>query len=56
MRNDPAAAPVRRFPWNIDYTSVCDQCGKWRVQGSHEKCSRRRQRLNAHLRYPKPKP
>lgn len=56
MRNDPAAAPVRRFPWNIDYTSVCDQCGKWRVQGSHEKCSRRRQRLNAHLRHPKPKP
>lgn len=56
MRNDPAAAPVRRFPWNIDYTSVCDQCGKWRVQGSHEKCSRRRQRLNAHLRHPKTKP
>lgn len=56
MRNDPAAAPVRRFPWNIEYTSVCDQCGKWRVQGSHEKCSRRRQRLNAHLRHPKPKP
>lgn len=56
MRNDPAAAPERRFPWNIDYTSVCDQCGKWRVQGSHEKCSRRRQRLNAHLRHPKPKP
>lgn len=56
MRNDPAAQPVRRFPWNIDYTSVCDQCGKWRVQGSHEKCSRRRQRLNAHLRHPKPKP
>jgi hypothetical protein len=56
MCNDPAAPPVRRFPWNIDYTSVCDQCGKWRVQGSHEKCSRRRQRLNAHLRHPKPKP
>lgn len=56
MHNDLAAAPVRRFPWNIDYTSVCDQCGKWRVQGSHEKCSRRRQRLNAHLRHPKPKP
>lgn len=56
MRNDPAAAPVRRFPWNIEYTSVCDQCGKWRVQGSHEKCSRRRQRLNAHLRHPRPKP
>jgi hypothetical protein len=55
MRNDRAAAPVRRFPWNIDYTSVCDQCGKWRAQGNHDKCSRRRQRLNAHLRHPKPK-
>ena len=40
----------RRFPWNIDYASVCDQCGKWRAQGNHSKCSKRRQEMNAHLR------
>lgn len=38
------------FPWNIDHTSVCDQCGKWRAQGSHVKCSKLRQQMNAHLR------
>jgi len=56
MTNDSAATPVRRFPWNMDHTSVCDQCGKWRVQGNHRACSRRRQLLNAHLRRHKPKP
>ena len=55
MFNDSAVTPVRRFPWNIDYTSVCDQCGKWRAQGNHWTCSRRRQRQNAHLRDHKPK-
>ncbi|AAY91132.1 conserved hypothetical protein [Pseudomonas protegens Pf-5] len=56
MPNNTAATPARRFHWNIDYTSVCDQCGKWRAQGNHKKCSRRHQLLNAHLRQHKPKP
>ncbi|MGO0704350.1 hypothetical protein [Pseudomonas paracarnis] len=55
MSDRPTAATERRFPWNIDYTSLCDQCGYWRVQGSHLKCSRRRQLQNAHLRNQKPK-
>ncbi len=46
---------VPRFPWNIDYTSLCEQCGRWRAQGNHLKCSRRRQAQNAHLRHQKPK-
>lgn len=56
MSNSPAVPPLRRFPWNIDYTSVCDQCRKWRAQSNHLKCSRRRQLQNAHLRNHKPKP
>lgn len=56
MTYDPAETPARQFPWNIDLTSVCDQCGKWRAQGNHQKCSRRRQLLNAHLRPPRRKP
>lgn len=55
MSNSPPAMSSRRFPWNIDYTSVCDQCGKWRAHGNHLKCSRRRQLQNAHLRNHKPK-
>ncbi|MFC3939192.1 hypothetical protein ACW9IK_27410 [Pseudomonas gingeri] len=55
MPNRPADIRSRRFPWNIDYTSVCDLCGRWRTQGSHVKCSRRRQVMNAHLRTPQPK-
>jgi hypothetical protein len=56
MSSRSGVTKVRRFPWNIDYTSVCDQCGKWRAQGDHGKCSRQRQRMNAHLRNHKPKP
>ncbi|WP_459758981.1 hypothetical protein [Pseudomonas fluorescens] len=56
MPNRSDTSPARRFPWNIDYTSICDQCGHWRAQGNHLKCSRRRQLLNAHLRNRKPKP
>ncbi|WP_185045101.1 hypothetical protein [Pseudomonas brassicacearum] len=55
MSDRPTAHGAPRFPWNIDYTSRCDQCGKWRAQGSHLKCSRQRQRINAHLRHPPPK-
>lgn len=55
MSDSSAATSAPRFPWNIDYTSVCDQCGKWRAQGSHVKCSRRRQLINAHLRNQQPK-
>ncbi|XHF32821.1 hypothetical protein OXH62_26355 [Pseudomonas chlororaphis] len=54
MSNDPASS-TRRFPWNLDHTSVCDLCGRWRVQGSHAKCSRQRQLLNAHRRHQPPK-
>ena len=56
MPKQSHATQVRRFPWNIDYTSVCDLCGRWRAQGNHKLCSRQRQRLNAHLRNHKPKP
>ncbi|MCU1778394.1 hypothetical protein NTD89_15310 [Pseudomonas sp. 14P_5.3_Bac1] len=56
MPKQSPATRARRFPWNIDYTSVCDVCGRWRAQGNHEQCSRQRQRLNAHLRNHKPKP
>jgi len=54
MSDRTRANGAARFPWNIENTSVCDQCGKWRAQGSHVKCSRQRQRINAHLRYPQP--
>ncbi len=40
----------KSFPWNIDLPSVCDQCGRWRVQGNHAQCSKRRQQQSAQLR------
>jgi hypothetical protein len=55
MSSSSAEISGKRFPWNIDYTSLCDQCGRWRAQGSHMKCSRQRQLMNAHLRKQRPK-
>jgi hypothetical protein len=37
----------KRFPWNMDMTPKCDQCGKNRAHGNHIKCSRIRQALAA---------
>lgn len=36
----------KRFPWNMDMTPVCDQCGKNRAHGNHIKCSKQRQALS----------
>lgn len=46
----------KRFPWNIDLASKCDQCGGWRAKGNHIRCSRQRQQQNAHLRGQRQKP
>lgn len=40
----------KSFPWNLDLTSTCDQCGKFRAHGNHQKCSKARQALNAERR------
>ena len=40
----------RGFPWNMDLTSVCNQCSKVRAHGNHSLCSKRRQALNAQRR------
>jgi hypothetical protein len=37
----------KRFPWNMDLTPECDQCGKNRAHGNHIKCSKKRQVLAA---------
>lgn len=38
------------FPWNLDLTGICDQCGKSRAHGNHQKCSKARKELNAKRR------
>jgi len=40
----------KAFPWNLDLTSICDQCGKSRAHDNHQKCSKIRQALNAQRR------
>ncbi|WP_170930368.1 MULTISPECIES: hypothetical protein [unclassified Pseudomonas] len=55
MSDRSSAHGIPRFPWDLDASSLCDQCGKWRVQGSHAQCSRTRQLLNAHRRKQPPK-
>lgn len=40
----------KAFPWNLELTGICDQCGKSRAHGNHHKCSRRRQAINAQRR------
>ena len=40
----------KSFPWNLDLTGVCDQCGRSRAHGNHHKCSKVRQTLNAKRR------
>lgn len=40
----------KAFPWNLELTSICDQCGKSRAHGNHLRCSRRRQAINAQRR------
>lgn len=40
----------KRFPWNMDMTPVCDQCGKNLAHGNHIKCSKQRQALSAQRR------
>lgn len=32
----------------LEVHSICDQCGKYRNRGSHEKCSKARQLKNQH--------
>ena len=34
----------------LDLNFTCDQCGKQRAHGNHDKCSRARQALMAELR------
>lgn len=40
----------KSFPWNLDLTGICDQCGKSRAHGNHKKCSKVRQAFNARCR------
>lgn len=40
----------KSFPWNMELTGTCDQCGKSRAHGNHKKCSQKRQALNAQRR------
>lgn len=40
----------KAFPWNLDLTCFCDQCGKCRAHGNHQKCSKARQALNVQRR------
>lgn len=40
----------KSFPWNLDLTGFCDQCGKYRVHGNHYKCSKARQSINERRR------
>ena len=39
-------APMRP----LDLKTICDQCGKSRAHGNHDKCSKARQREMAELR------
>ena len=34
----------------LDLQTICDQCGKSRAHGNHDKCSKARQREMAELR------
>lgn len=34
----------------LDLVTICDQCGKSRAHGNHDKCSKARQALMAELR------
>ncbi|UHG99165.1 hypothetical protein [Pseudomonas sp. 7-41] len=34
----------------LDLETICDQCGKSRAHGNHDKCSKARQREMAELR------
>lgn len=40
----------KSFPWNLDLTGFCDQCGKYRAHGNHYKCSKARQAINEQRR------
>ncbi|SDB28278.1 hypothetical protein SAMN03159382_02396 [Pseudomonas sp. NFACC23-1] len=40
----------KSFPWNLDLTGFCDQCGKYRAHGNHYKCSKARQAINERRR------
>lgn len=40
----PNAMPMRE----LELIPVCDQCGKHRAHGNHQKCSKRRQAMNSH--------
>ena len=40
----------KAFPWNMELAGTCDQCGKCRAHGKHQKCSKKRQALNAQRR------
>lgn len=40
----------KSFPWNLDLTGFCDQCGKYRAHGNHYKCSKTRQAINERRR------
>lgn len=33
---------------NLELVSICDQCGKHRAHGNHQRCSKRRQAINQH--------
>lgn len=33
----------KAFPWSLDLNGVCDQCGKSRAHGDHQRCSKARQ-------------
>lgn len=33
---------------NLELVSVCDQCGKARSHGNHQRCSKQRQANNRH--------
>lgn len=40
----------KSFPWNLDLSGTCDQCGRSRAHGNHRKCSKVRQVINARRR------
>lgn len=33
---------------DLQLASLCDQCGKYRAHGNHQRCSKRRQAINQH--------
>lgn len=45
LRRTTTPSPL---PLNLELPRICDQCGKPRNQGKHDRCSKQRQALNAH--------